>query len=100
LLLIEDVNESMYRIERMLLQLQQAGKLHGVRGIIISVLTCKEAPVSARQWQMMLKDVLTGFRGPIVYGFRFGHMDNPYLLPIGRRAMLNTRRAELRLLPT
>lgn len=100
LLLLEDINESVYRVERMILHLKQAKKLQGVRGIIVSELTDRGRAVTSREWVTMLKEVFRGFRGPIIYGFQFGHVKNPHILPLGVQARLDTSRRELRLLKT
>ena len=42
ILVLEDINEAVYRIDRMLAQLRLAGALHGVRGIVFG--DCTNCP--------------------------------------------------------
>lgn len=97
LLFLEDVNESVYRVERLLLHLKQAGKLRGVRGIVLSRFTDPDGGVPMREWRQMFAEVLKDFSGPIVYGFRFGHHANAHIVPLGYQAVIDTRRAWIRI---
>lgn len=98
LLLIEDINESVYKIERLLLHLKQAKKLQGVKGIIVSELQDGTRKVSRHEWVSMLREVLADFKGPVAYGFGFGHAKSPYILPLGKRAVLDSRNNTLALI--
>ncbi len=98
IVLIEDVNEAVYEVERLLLHLKQAKLLQGVKGLVISELNDGKRAVPRSEWVAMLKDVLADFKGPVVYGVRFGHVKNPHILPLGKRARLDTRRAILQLI--
>lgn len=98
ILLLEDINEPPYRFERLLLHLKQSGKLKNVRGLVISAHDAGRMRTAPREWKTMIKEVLADFRGPIVFGFRWGHMPNPHTLPLGMRARLDTYRGELILL--
>ena len=89
-LFIEDIAEKPYRIDRMLVQLRMAGKLHGVRGIIFGeMLDC--APPAGQNYtlQEVIMQVLKDFSGPVVYGLKSGHVSSGNItLPIGVRAEL------------
>ena len=98
ILLLEDINESVYRFERLLLHLKQSGKLKNVRGLLISSIEDKASKSPPRVWKHMLKELLGDFPGPIVFGFACGHLDNPYTLPLGCRVRLDTHRGELSLI--
>jgi muramoyltetrapeptide carboxypeptidase len=89
-LFIEDIAEKPYRIDRMLVQLRMAGKLHGVRGIVFGeMLDC--APPAGQNYtlQEVIMQVLKDFSGPVVYGLKSGHVSSGNItLPIGVRAEL------------
>ena len=95
ILLLEDINESVYRFERLLLHLKQSRKLRGVRGLLISAVEDKTSKSPPRAWKHMLKELLGDFPGPIIFGFACGHLENPYTLPLGCRVRLDTHRGEL-----
>ena len=97
LLLLEDTNEPPYRFERLLLHLKQSSKLRGVKGILLAAQEAQGQRSPRKVWQAMLKDVLSDFKGPVVFGFRFGHVKKPHLLPLGLKADLDTRSGRLRL---
>lgn len=97
-LLLEDINEPLYRFERLLLHLSQSGKLKNVRGLIISATETGNHSSTKQQWKRMLHDSLSDFRGPILFGFPCGHAPNPNTLPLGRRVRLDTGSRRLHLL--
>lgn len=88
ILFIEDIAEKPYRIDRMLMQLRMAGKLHGVRGIIFGeMLECTPPAGQNYTLQEVIMHVLKDFSGPVVYGLKSGHVSSENItLPIGVRA--------------
>ena len=74
LLLLEDVGEPPYKVDRMLRQLKMAGVLEGVAGVLVGSLLGADAPVDA-DWS--LSDILMdhlGDRGvPLLRGLPVGH---------------------------
>ncbi|CAO96983.1 muramoyltetrapeptide carboxypeptidase [Erwinia tasmaniensis] len=101
ILVIEDVNEHPFRIERMLLQLHQSGILARQRAIITG--SFSGAALSAYDngydfasvWNL-IRD-LTGI--PVVTGLAFGHDADTVTLPIGAQGLLavNETSAELQI---
>lgn len=98
ILLLEDINEAPYRFERLILHLKQSGKLRHVKGLMISASETGRNYAPPREWKLMLKEILGDFRGPVIFGFRWGHMPNPHTLPLGMKARLDTYRGKLVLL--
>jgi muramoyltetrapeptide carboxypeptidase len=92
----EEVGEEPYRIDRMLTQLLQAGKLEKAAGIALGVFDkCIPKPdESGIANSFSLKEVLLnrliGLNIPVIYGMSFGHIQNKFTLPIGIEAELNT----------
>jgi len=77
LLFLEDVNAKPYQVDRMLWQLQQAGKLEGVRGIVFGeMLDCVSPGAAPELLEQAILSALKGFRGPIAIGLRSGHVSH------------------------
>jgi muramoyltetrapeptide carboxypeptidase len=90
LLFIEDVGAKPYQIDRMLWQLQMAGKLDGVTGIIFGeMLDCASPGAEPDLLEKVIKSSLADFRGPITLGLRSGHVSrNNVTLTFGASAEL------------
>ncbi|MCD9877138.1 S66 peptidase family protein [Streptomyces guryensis] len=86
LLLIEDVGERAYRIDRMLTQLLRSGWLDGVSGIALgSWVNC--GPYD--EVRAVLADRLGGLGVPVVEEFGFGHCAGALTIPFGVAAELD-----------
>ena len=95
LLFLEDVNEKPYRIDRMLTQLRQAGKLDGVAGVLFGDMTgCGHAgdAVTVRD---VIREAFASARYPVVFGLPTGHGGGTATLPLGVRARLAGERLNL-----
>jgi muramoyltetrapeptide carboxypeptidase len=94
LLLIEDVGEQPYRIDRMLTHLRRSGWLDGVRGIVLgSWAGC--GPYDALR--AVLADRLGGLGVPVAEEFGFGHGEGAATMPFGVTAELDTEAGTLTL---
>jgi muramoyltetrapeptide carboxypeptidase len=78
ILIIEEVDEYSYRLDRMLNQLHRAGKLKGLRGLVIGYMTdIKEGEiVFGESAKTIIKRVTQGTGYPIAFNFPTGH-ENP-----------------------
>jgi len=96
LLFIEDVNEKPYRIDRMLTQLRQAGKLDAVSGVIFGEMQgCVSGPDEAVSVVDVIRDAFATARYPVVFGLSSGHGSGPTTLALGIRARLAGERLSL-----
>ena len=90
ILFLEDVNEPAYCIERMLLQLLQAGVLGRQRAVVLGDFA--PVPPQANDNGFDLAQVLAHLRSvcevPIVTGLPFGHVPRKATLPVGKVARL------------
>ncbi|MFG2141148.1 LD-carboxypeptidase [Streptomyces sp. NPDC048650] len=86
LLLLEDVGESPYRLDRALTQLLRAGWLDGVAGIVLGSWAHCGPYARVRE---VLADRLGGLGVPVVEEFGFGHGDSALTLPLGVMAELD-----------
>jgi muramoyltetrapeptide carboxypeptidase len=91
ILVLEDLGEKPYQIDRMLTQLKQAGKLDGVCGIVFGeMLNCINRPDQGYTLEEVVLDILEGTTFPILYGFPTGHTTHPnVVVPFGVRAKLS-----------
>lgn len=100
ILLLEDVREPLYRIDRMLTTLRLAGKLERVGGVVFgetSGITDEEG--CPRPGFVSLLQELLGPRGiPCYYGLAAGHGDYRATVPLGVVARMDAARCELTLL--
>jgi len=89
ILLIEDVNEAPYKIDRMLTHLRRAGALDGIAAVAVGQFTdCADG------WTTTIVDVLQERLGdlgvPVLGGLPTGHGQEQLSVPVGVPATLNT----------
>jgi muramoyltetrapeptide carboxypeptidase len=92
IVLIEDVNEVPYRMDRMLTQLLLAGKLQDARGIVFGDSpTCENGPEGRPSLTLfdVFEDLLVPLGMPMIYGFPCGHSAFRATLPLGVMAELD-----------
>lgn len=91
LLFLEEVNEPLYAIDRMLTQLLLAGKLEGCRGILFT--SCHRCYADQPRKTLSLKKIFAEILAPLdipcFYGLSVGHVKPNYPLPIGYQATMN-----------
>jgi len=95
ILLLEDVNEEPYRIDRMLTQLRRSGYLDGVKGIMAGTFSGCEPPGLI---QDILAERLAVPAVPMIAWANVGHGGLFQTFPLGIAAELDAGRATLRLL--
>jgi len=85
ILLIEDVGEAPYRIDRMLTQLKLAGKLDDVAGFLIAEwVDCEPEPGRpSLTLAQVLEDIIAPLGKPAVAGLAAGHGPGRLTLPLG-----------------
>jgi muramoyltetrapeptide carboxypeptidase len=86
-LFLEDVAERPYKLDRMLTQLRLSGILGLASGVVLGEFPDCDEPRGQLSGRAVLADLLSDFRGPVVYGFPSGHTAGPLLtLPFGVRS--------------
>ena len=85
ILVLEDVNEAVYRVDRMLAQLRLSGALHGVQAIIFGQCTnCpEEGDDGARSLDEVLSELADRLRVPCLAGVPVGHVPEQWTVPLG-----------------
>src|SRR4029079_16357718 len=92
ILVLEDIDEAVYRVDRMLRQLLLAGLLDGVRAIVFGACTnCPEASDDgARRLDDVVGELADLIGVPAIVGAPVGHIDDQWTLPLGAPAALDT----------
>jgi muramoyltetrapeptide carboxypeptidase LdcA involved in peptidoglycan recycling len=96
ILFLEDVSESLYRVDRCLTQLQLAGVLQAVAGIVLGSFTESEAPEALLRERLL---PLCRERGkPLLGGWPTGHGTPNRPLPMGLHVRLDASAGTLTML--
>ncbi|MFE9369425.1 LD-carboxypeptidase [Streptomyces sp. NPDC006711] len=95
LLLLEDIGEQDYRLDRTLTQLLRAGRLEGVTGIALG--SWRECGPYEERVRPVLRERLGRLGVPIAENVGFGHRDNALTMPLGVTAVLDADRGTLTL---
>jgi muramoyltetrapeptide carboxypeptidase len=96
ILFIEDVNEHPYRVERMLLQLHQAGVLQAQKAVLVGRISdYKPSPLDRGYTvKAMLAHLRSVCATPVVTGLPFGHVPTKVTMPFGRKVQLVIERRD------
>ena len=100
IVLLEDVGEAAYRIDRMLLQLERSGALAGAVGLAFGRFTDdgEDGEDKTSGVGYVLREVAERLGLPAVVDLPFGHVESNFVLPVGVRARLDADTATLTLL--
>jgi muramoyltetrapeptide carboxypeptidase len=92
-LFIEDIGEAVYAIDRMMWQLQKAGKLHHLKGLIIGGMTAmKDSAVPfGKSVEALIRESVEQYEFPVCFNFPAGHIDDNRAILFGAKARLSVR---------
>ena len=95
LLLLEDIGEEPYRIDRMLNQLLLSGKFNECRGVIFT--SCHDCTPSkpSQSLQTILYEYFTPYAIPVLFGLPIGHISPNIGIPLGATATISTHNKTL-----
>jgi muramoyltetrapeptide carboxypeptidase len=96
ILFLEDTGEKAYRIDRMLVQLRQAGVFERVAGIVFGAL--RPVVDNTRERAIIAESVgqqTAGLKCPVLLGMEAGHGTENLTLPIGIRVQLDTKQRRI-----
>lgn len=91
ILFLEDVNEYLYNIDRMMIQLKRSGKLQNLAGLIVgSFSDCQDNQVPfGKTAYEIIEEAVADYDFPVCYGFPVGHEVDNWAIPCGRRLSLS-----------
>lgn len=92
ILLLEDVGEMPYRIDRMLTQMKLAGCFNGIAGLILGVF---EECGHLNEIVEIFNNIFENANIPILAGFGMGHGEHNLTIPMGLGATLDTDKNRL-----
>lgn len=100
ILVLEEVDEEPYRIDRMLCQLKHAGHLDQPAGVILcSWRACKgKRPDKTLSLEHIFKEYFERAPYPVLLGFPSGHITDQATLPLNALAELDASKKNLRIL--
>lgn len=97
ILFIEEVEEKIHHIDRMMYQLKYAKKLEQAEGILFGDFTnCENFYDKNYKVIDLLKDVLKGYKKPVMYNIRSGHCFPMVTIPLGSKCIVNTNDKEIK----
>ncbi len=101
ILFLEEVNEYIYRVDRMLSTLKLSGALDRVAGVVLGAFT-KCEPGDGRYGTLTLDEVFDDYllplQVPVYSGALFGHIRRKFTLPVGLDVEMDADAATLRFL--
>lgn len=99
IVLLEDIDEKPYRIDRMLIQLEQAWDLKKAKGILLGAFTdCDSDSDRSLTLQETLENHFKDCGIPVMYNIPLGHIEDQATYPIGIKASMDTNSKKIILL--
>jgi len=96
ILFIEDLDEYLYHIDRMMMNLKRNGYFDGVKAVIVGGMTSmndNEIPWGKDALQI-IQDVLKDYKFPIIYNFPAGHIKDNRTLILGKVVSIDVNEKE------
>ena len=91
ILFIEDLDEYLYHIDRMMMNLKRSGKLAGIKGLIIGGMTSmndNDVPWGKDSFEI-IRDIVKDYKFPVIYDFPAGHIKDNRALILGRNVSID-----------
>lgn len=90
ILFLEDLDEYLYHIDRMMMALKRAGKLYKLAGLVVGGMNdMKDNKVRFdKTAEQIISEAVSEYNYPVLYGFPAGHIRNNMPLIFGRKVNL------------
>ena len=91
ILFIEDLDEQLYHIDRMMLQLKRSGKLKHLKGLIVGGMSdMKDNTIPyGKTAEEIILDAVKDYSFPVCFHFPAGHIEKNMALVLGKKARLS-----------
>ncbi|MCK5170945.1 MAG: LD-carboxypeptidase [Bacteroidales bacterium] len=89
-LVLEDLDEYLYHIDRMMMNLKFSGKLKNLKGLIVGGMTDmkdNQTPFGKTAYEI-IRDAVEEYDFPVCYNFPVGHIKNNYAMILGAQVKL------------
>lgn len=91
-LFIEDIDETLFSLDRMMTQLRRSGRLAKLAGLVVGQFTDMRANLSlpfGKESADIIAEAVATYDYPVLFDFPAGHVDYNMALPIGRQVTLH-----------
>jgi muramoyltetrapeptide carboxypeptidase len=99
ILVIEEIGERLYHVDRMLVQLKRSGYFEGLTGMIIGGFTdCNEAPLTiGKSAQELILEHTEDYQFPIAFDFPLGHVpaNHPVIFGVKSNLLISSEKVQL-----
>ena len=96
ILFLEEVGEYLYSLDRMFMNLKRAGKLSGLKGLIIGGFNKIKTDDPGEEFGKTVYDIVMekveNYKYPVCFNFPVGHQKNNYALKCGAMHLLTVRK--------
>ena len=96
ILVLEDVDEAPYRVDRMLTQLRLAGVFERINGLVLGKFTDYTVGGPSLSMGRVFEDLCGDLSIPVLRGLMIGHVKDQAVLPMGAMAHLDSDAGTLR----
>lgn len=99
ILFIEDLDEQLYHIDRMMLQLKRSGKLKNLKGLVVGGMTDMKdnaVPYGKTAHEIIL-DAVKDYNYPVSFDFPAGHIEMNKAIYLGKKAVLRVSKTKTEL---
>lgn len=97
ILFIEDLDEQLYHIDRMMMQLKRSGKLKDLKGLVVGGMTdMKDNAVPyGKTAEEIIFDAVKEYKYPVCFNFPAGHIEKNMAFFLGKKAKLNVEKTKV-----
>jgi muramoyltetrapeptide carboxypeptidase len=90
ILFLEDLDEYLYHIDRMMMNMKRTGKLKGLKGLIVGGMTdMRDNPIPfGKTAEEIILDAVREYDYPVCFGMAAGHLEENNPLVFGRKISL------------
>ncbi|MGM9511795.1 S66 peptidase family protein [Larkinella sp. GY13] len=91
LLFIEDIDETLFSTDRMMIQLRRSGRLADLAGLLVGQFTdmrINESSPFGKTANEIIAEQVAGYNYPVCFDFPVGHVARNLAMPIGKTAEL------------